>query len=81
MTVAEQVYEIVKQLPEDKVAEVLAFAKSIEQQALKARISDAERMADWHRFLDSIDPADWEDFPSLEEIRSWPSENAPKESS
>lgn len=78
MTVAGQVYEIVKQLPEMKAAEVLAFVKSLKQKALEASVSDAEKMADWHRVLASIDPADWEDFPSLEEIRSWPSENAPK---
>lgn len=77
MTLAEQVYEVVKQLPDEKVTEVLTFANSIKTQE---DISDDEKMANWHRFLDSLDAAVWADFPTLEEIRANQGEDVPRES-
>lgn len=80
MTVAERVYEVVKQLSTEKAAEVLTFAESIKaQQASQESTSSEEKDADWHRFLDSIDAADWEGFPTLEEIRANQGEDAPRE--
>ena len=79
MTVAEQVYEVVKRLPQEKAAEVLTFARSIKAQQASQE-SASEKMAAWHRFLDSIDPADWEDFPTLAEIRANQGEDVPRES-
>lgn len=79
MTVAEQIYELVRALPEEKAAEVLTFAESIRAKQTSEKSAAADQMSDWHRFLDSIDPADWDDFPTLEEIRANQGEDAPRE--
>lgn len=81
MTVVEQIYEVVKQLQEEKAAKVLTFAEAVKaEQAEEESAASADKMAEWHRFLDSIDPADWEDFPTLEEIRANQGEDVPRES-
>ena len=79
MTVAEQIYELVRALPEEKAAEVLTFAKSIREKQMSQKSPSLEQISAWHQFLDSIDPADWEDFPTAEEIRANQGEDAPRE--
>lgn len=85
MTIAEQIYEIVRTLPEAQAAKVLTFVESVQaKQDETAELaseekSDDEKMAEWHKLLDSISGT-WDDFPTLEEIRATEGQDAPRES-
>ena len=71
MTIAEQIYELVKSLPEDQASEILTFAEFVQAKHLKA-----------NQTVTTVDPTSWselisalagtwqEDFPTLEEIRA-----------
>lgn len=71
MTIAEQIYDLVKSLPQDQASEILTFAEFVHAKHLNAR-----------RTLDSVTPSLWSDlvyslagtwaegFPTLEDIRA-----------
>lgn len=71
MTIAEQIYALVKSLPQDQASEILTFAEFIRAKHLNANQS-----------IGTVDPVPWtelvyshagtwsEDFPTLEDIRA-----------
>jgi hypothetical protein len=76
MTIAEQIYALVKSLPQDQASEVLTFATSIHDRHLKDNQSFAEisfteiDSTEWSELVYSLGGA-WErDFPELEVIRA-----------
>ncbi|BAY19435.1 hypothetical protein NIES21_52970 [Anabaenopsis circularis NIES-21] len=71
MTIAEQIYELVKSLPQDQASEILSFAESIRDQYLNAnQPSNTVTSQQWTELVYSL-AGSWEqDFPSLEDIRS-----------
>lgn len=71
MTIAEQIYELVKSLPQDQASEILTFAEFI-----RAKHQDANQAIDtvtavsWAEFVYSLAGTWGEDFPTLEDIRA-----------
>jgi Protein of unknown function (DUF2281) len=71
MTIAEQIYTLVKSLPQDQASEVLTFVE-----ALRVKHSDTKQSGStveeqpWAEFVYSLAGAWQDDFPSLEEIRA-----------
>jgi hypothetical protein len=82
MTIAEQVYELVRSLPDDQVHEVLLFAQTVlkkHEMDTETPEEKAERMAQWRELVRSTAGA-WPDFPTLEEIRASEVPDSPRES-
>lgn len=67
MTIAEQIYAIVKELPPDQANEILAFAESVRSQH-SIRVDD--QAIPWTDLVNSLAGAWANDFPTLEEIRA-----------
>jgi hypothetical protein len=71
MTIAEQIYALVKSLPPDQASEVLTFAKSIRANHLKAtQPIGAIDPVPWAELVYSLAGTWGEDFPTLEDIRA-----------
>lgn len=81
ISIAEQIYELVKSLPPEQASEVLSFAESlyarhtIAHQADKAEASDT-----WTELVDALAGTWKDDFPSLQAIRASSGEDAMRES-
>jgi hypothetical protein len=71
MTIAEQIYALVKSLPQEQASEVLTFAESIHaKQVDLTQHNEPVDLAEWSESVHSLSGA-WEnDFPTLEEIRA-----------
>lgn len=78
MTIAEQVYELVRSLPDDQVHEVLLFAQTVlkkHEMDTETPEEKAERMAQWRELVQSSSGA-WKDtLPDLEEVLETYDEN------
>lgn len=72
MTIAEQMYTIVKNLPSDQASEILAFAEFIRTKHSIANSTPdpADASLRWTELVDSLAGAWADDFPSLESIRA-----------
>lgn len=68
MTIAEQIYALVKVLPPEQASEVLNFAEFIQAKHLKAEPSSES--TPWAELVHSLAGAWRDDFPTLEEIRA-----------
>jgi hypothetical protein len=69
MTIAEQIYAIVKSLPQEKADEILAFAEFIRAKHLKTNQINTEDKVPWEQLVYSLAGTWQDDFPSLEDIR------------
>lgn len=71
MSIAEQIYELVKSLPPDEASEVLNFAESVQTKHLNAGKSTDTLARDvWVELVESLAGSWGEDFPTLEDIRA-----------
>jgi hypothetical protein len=71
MTIPEQIYELVKSLPQEQASEVLDFAEFIRAKSLNANQSnDIDAPLSWEELVKSLAGSWGDDFPSLEEIRA-----------
>ncbi|MGD1901367.1 MAG: DUF2281 domain-containing protein [Geitlerinemataceae cyanobacterium] len=82
MTEVEEINEIVRSLPDDRVQEVLLFARTV----LKKHELDtdtpeekAAQQAEWHELVQSMAGAWADQYPDLEEIRAGEVADAPRE--
>jgi hypothetical protein len=81
MTIAEQIYALVKFLPQDQASEVLTFAEFIHAKHLKDNQSfSAVDSMDWSELVYSLTGAWGEDFPALEVIRAESGQDTVRES-
>ncbi|MEB3180085.1 MAG: DUF2281 domain-containing protein [Nostocaceae cyanobacterium] len=80
MTIAEQIYELVKSLPQDQASEILTFAEFI-----RAKYQDANQpiatvtAVPWVELVYSLAGTWGEDFPTLDDIRTELGQNIPRE--
>ncbi len=65
MTIAEQIYTLVKTLPQDEANEILAFVESI-----KNKHNAIVPQAPWVELIHSLAGSWTDDFPDLETIRA-----------
>ncbi|CAD0228243.1 conserved hypothetical protein [Planktothrix agardhii] len=82
MTIIEQIYAIVKSLPQEQAREILTFAEFIRAQHLNANQSSAilDTSTPWAELVYSL-AGTWEkDFPTLEDIRAESGEDILRES-
>lgn len=80
MTIAEQIYAIVKTLPQEQASEILAFAELIRSRH-STRVDDlAITSLSWADLVNSLAGAWAEDFPTLEEIRAGEGQDTLRES-
>ncbi|AFZ58500.1 DUF2281 domain-containing protein [Anabaena cylindrica FACHB-243] len=72
MTIAEQIYAIVKTLPQDQADEILTFAELIRAKHLNANqtVNQSANQLSWVELVYSLAGTWKEDFPTLEEIRA-----------
>jgi hypothetical protein len=72
MTIAEQIYAIVKTLPKDQAGEILSFAERVYTRHLSAKqpANTGDSAMPWTEFVDSLTGAWAQDFPTLEDIRA-----------
>jgi hypothetical protein len=72
MTIAEQIYSLVKTLPQDQAGEILTFAEYICTKNLAANqvVDTGEAQASWGELVSSLAGAWADDFPDLEDIRA-----------
>jgi hypothetical protein len=82
MTIAEQIYSIVKTLPEAQANEVLNFAEFICAKNLSVNQSTdtVETTISWVELVDALAGTWATDFPSLEEIRAESGQDIRRES-
>jgi Protein of unknown function (DUF2281) len=81
MTVAEQIYALVKSLPQDQASEVLTFAEFIHAKHLKdSQSSSTVDSMNWSELVYSLAGAWGEDFPALEVIRAESGQDTVRES-
>ncbi|MFB8792807.1 MAG: DUF2281 domain-containing protein [Microcoleus sp.] len=82
MTVIEQIYAIVKTLPQNQASEILTFAELIRAKYLNANQSTdtVDSATPWTELVYSLAGAWAEDFPTLEEIRAESGEDILRES-
>lgn len=82
MTIIEQIYAIVKTLPQDQASEILTFAEFIRAKHLNAHQSTdtVDSLTSWQELVYSLAGAWAEDFPTLEEIRTESGEDILRES-
>ncbi|MEG4964490.1 MULTISPECIES: DUF2281 domain-containing protein [unclassified Microcoleus] len=82
MTIIEQIYAIVKTLPENQASEILTFAEFIRAKYLKENQSTdtVDSLTPWTELVDSLAGTWAEDFPTLEEIRAESAEDILRES-
>lgn len=71
MDIAEQIYALVKTLPQKEASEVLTFAESIRTKHLNTTppINSVDSVS-WVELVYSLAGSWKEDFPSLEDIRA-----------
>jgi hypothetical protein len=70
MTIAEQIYTLVKSLPQDQASEILTFAEFIRAKHLNPhQIVNSVDSVPWSELVYSLGGTWGEDFPDLEEIR------------
>ncbi len=72
MTIAEQIYTLVKTLPQDDASEILTFAefiKSKRENGAKSTDSEEPQMP-WPELVRSLAGAWADDFPDLDTIRA-----------
>ncbi len=71
MTIAEQIYSLVKTLPQDQASEILTFAEYIHTKhlALNQPIDAEAAQAPWRELVHSLAGAWADDFPDLADIR------------
>lgn len=77
MSIAEQIYAIVKTLPPDQASEILAFAEFV-QSKQSIRVEDDQEIS-WANLVNSLAGAWADDFPTLEEIRAGEGQDASRE--
>jgi hypothetical protein len=72
MTIAEQIYTLVKTLPQDQASEILTFAEFIgrNREQRVQPIETEELQAPWSEFIHSLAGTWADDFPDLETIRA-----------
>lgn len=71
MTIAQQIYELVKSLPQEQASEILTFAEFIRAKHLNAtQPTDTVTPLPWAELVYSLAGTWAEDFPTLEEIRA-----------
>jgi hypothetical protein len=71
MSIAEQIYALVKSLPQDQASEILTFAEFIRTKHLNTNQPiDAMEQTSWKELVYSLTGAWKDDFPTLEDIRS-----------
>ncbi|MEG4318474.1 MULTISPECIES: DUF2281 domain-containing protein [unclassified Microcoleus] len=82
MTIIEQIYAIVKSLPQDQASEILTFAEFIRAKHLNAKesINIVDASTPWQELVYSLAGTWAEDFPTLEEIRTESGEDILRES-
>ena len=82
MTVIEQIYAIVKTLPQNQASEILTFAQFIRAKYLNGNQSTdtVDSLTPWTELVYSLAGAWAEDFPTLEEIRTESGEDILRES-
>ena len=82
MTVIEQIYAIVKTLPQNQASEILTFAQFIRAKYLNGNQSTdtVDSLTPWTELVYSLAGAWAEDFPTLEEIRAESGEDILRES-
>lgn len=82
MTVIEQIYEIVKTLPQNQASEILNFAQFIRAKYLNANQSTdtVDSLTSWQELVYYLAGAWADDFPTLEEIRTGEGEDIFRES-
>lgn len=82
MTVIEQIYAIVKTLPQNQASEILTFAEFIRAKYLNAHQSTdtVDSLTSWQELVYALGGTWAEDFPTLEEIRSESGEDILRES-
>jgi hypothetical protein len=70
MAIAEQIYELVKSLPEHQAIEVLTFVEFIREKRLdEHQSSPSNPPQNWPDLVHTLAGAWQEDFPNLEDIR------------
>jgi hypothetical protein len=81
MTIAEQIYVLVKSLPQEQASEVLTFAEFIcfKHSSKNLLINTADTSLPWTELVDSLAGAWADDFPSLESIRAEEGQDIPRE--
>lgn len=81
MTIAEQIYTLVKSLPQEQASKVLTFAEFIcFQHSLKNPLNNTvDTSLPWTELVDSLAGAWADDFPSLESIRAEEGQNMLRE--
>ena len=82
MTVIEQIYAIIKTLPQNQASEILTFAEFIRAKYLNANQSTdtVDSLTSWQELVYSLNREWADDFPTLEEIRSESGEDILRES-
>lgn len=82
MTIAEQIYTLVKSLPQEQANEVLAFAEFIgsKHSLGNSATNTVGTSLPWTELVDSLAGAWVDDFPSLESIRVEEGQDVPRES-
>lgn len=71
MSIAKQIYELVKALPPDEASEILDFAKSVQARHLNVNeLTDTATQNAWIELVESLAGSWGEDFPKLEDIRA-----------
>ncbi len=82
MTVIEQIYAIVKTLPQNQASEILTFAEFIRAKYLNGNPSTdtVDSLIPWQELVYSLAGNLAEDFPTLEEIRAESGEDILRES-
>jgi hypothetical protein len=82
MTIAEQIYAIVKALPQDQASEILTFAEFIRAKHLNANqpSGTVDSLMPWTELVNSLAGSWAKDFPTLEDIRTSSGEDILRES-
>ncbi|MCU0543864.1 MAG: DUF2281 domain-containing protein [Oscillatoriaceae cyanobacterium Prado104] len=82
MTVTEQIYAIVKSLPQKQASEILTFAQFIRAKYLNANqtTDPVDSLTSWQELVYSLAGSRADDFPTLEEIRTESGEDILRES-
>jgi Protein of unknown function (DUF2281) len=70
MTIAEQIYTLVKALPPEQASEILTFAEFVRTKHLSSHSSTETNPASWSELVYSLAGTWAEDFPDLAEIRA-----------
>ena len=72
MTIAEQIYAIVKTLAKEQASEILSFAEFIYAKHLNANqpVETIDSSITWKELVYSLAGAWEDDFPTLEDIRA-----------